>query len=299
MSWAAVAAVVLWSSNVGVSRLVAEPLGGLLSGAAAFVLAGAIGTVVLLRGARTQKRPLLQGMSRRYLLGCGGLFVVYSICLYGAIGSAPTHRQVLEVGVINYLWPGLTLALSVPLLGKRAGALLPVGVVVAFAGVALAAWPVDARTPAAVLDALRQGAGCHLLALGAAGTWALYSNLAGRWGPKEGGAVPLFLLGGGLAMGALGAFSLTHPQWSWNVALPLLFLALGPGLAAYLLWERAMRSGRVAWSASVAHLIPILSTLLSSVLLRVPPAPGVWAGAVLVVLGALLCRRGVAEREER
>jgi drug/metabolite transporter (DMT)-like permease len=58
-------------------------------------------------------------MHPAYLWGCGLLFVVYEICLSVAVGLAHDRSQAMEIGLINYLWPSLTIVLAV-LCGQQA-----------------------------------------------------------------------------------------------------------------------------------------------------------------------------------
>ena len=51
-----------------------------------------------------------RGLPPRYLWGCGALFVAYASCYCLALGLATDRAQVLGVGLVNYLWPSLTLA---------------------------------------------------------------------------------------------------------------------------------------------------------------------------------------------
>src|SRR5690606_28792512 len=80
----------------------------------------------------------LQHLPKNYLLGCGGLFVAYITTFYLAIGLSATREQVLAVGLINYLWPALSLVLSIPILGPKARSFLPVGIILALLGTWLA-----------------------------------------------------------------------------------------------------------------------------------------------------------------
>jgi len=287
-----VGAIVLWSATVGLSRIVVEPLGAMTAGAAIYLLAGGLGCAGLL--ARATARRKVARLPRRYLLGCGGLFVVYTVCLYGAVGLAGGREQVLEVGVINYLWPGLTLVLSVPILHKRAHPALALAAILGFAGVVLATWPADGDGAADLAAHLRAGAWPYLLALAGAVTWALYSNLSRRWaGQAQGQAVPLFLLATGAVMAALRVALGGGTQWSPGLVAPLLFLAVGPALLAYVLWDTAMRRGNVTLVASAAYATPILSTALSCALIGVVPGAGLWIACALVAGGAVLCKLSI------
>lgn len=295
-TFAGFGSILLWSSTVSVARLVTEPLGPLTAGAVIYLLGGLLGCALVL--ARSGTRQKLLSCSGRYIFGCGGLFVLYTVCLYGAIGLATGRKQAIEASVINYLWPGLMLAMSVPLLGKRPRATLPVGILMGFVGVALVLLPPDRLRPSVFWGNFRDNAWPYLLALGAAVTWALYSNLVRRWTSKtDGSGVPLFVLASGVVMAALSAA--TGEQSDWNAAAIwlILFIAVGPALMAYILWEAAMRQGQVTLLASTAYLIPLLSLGVSAVVLEVKPGAALFVGTILVVGGAILCKLSIRDRQ--
>jgi len=288
-------AVVFWSTSIGVSRSMTEKLGPLTAGASIFLLGGAAGCLWLLVSGRGWRAAV--GLPRVYLLGCGGLFVAYEACLYLAIGLAVNRQQTLEVGVINYLWPGLTLAFAVPILKNKPGPLLVPGIGLAFLGVALAMLQGDALSWEGFAGNLRAAPWPYLLALGAAVTWALYSNLARRWaGEAEGNAVPLFLIAAGLLL-AVVRTALPEPStWNRAAVLELLFMALFPSLLAYAFWDAAMRRGHMTLVAAFSYLTPLFSTFVSCVYLRVSPGVTLWAGCLLVVVGAVVCKRSIKEQ---
>jgi drug/metabolite transporter (DMT)-like permease len=131
-----VLSILFWSSTVGLVRSLSNQLGPLTAAAAIYLLGGIISCTYLLISGR--RRRAFLALPRKYLLGCGSLFVLYMFCLYLAIGLAADDLQCLEIGLINYLWPGMVMALSVPILGRRARAWLWPGILIALAGIALA-----------------------------------------------------------------------------------------------------------------------------------------------------------------
>jgi drug/metabolite transporter (DMT)-like permease len=285
-------AVVLWSTTIAVSRSVTEQLGPVTAGAAAFLVAGVLGCGYSAFVARELGAMLR--LPRRYLLGCGGLFVLYELCLYLAIGLAAGRQQVLEVGVINYLWPGLTLAFAVPLLGRRAGPLLVPGVLMAFAGTFLAMTQAGPFSWSGLAGNLRANRVPYLFALVAAVSWALYSNLARRWaGGSRRGAVPLFLLAAGVALAAARPLFGEVSHWQARTVWEVLYLAVFTSLLAYAFWERAMRRGDMTLVAAVSYVTPLLSTGVSCVYLGLAPGAALWAGCGLVVAGAVVCKLSV------
>ncbi len=282
-----IVAILIWSTVIAFSRRLTEDLGAMTTGACVYLLAGGLGCAYLV--ARGRLRGAL-ALPRKYLLACGGLMVFYTIVLYAALGACLTRQQVIEAGVINYLWPGLTLVLSVPILRRQANLpLLVLGALLSFAGIALAMTGSGAGSAADWAANLQRGATPYLFALGAGVSWALYSNLSERWGGKsDANAVPIFMLATGLAMAAirLGVSETSH--WSAGAAGELLYVAMLPTLLAYSLWDLAMRRGNGTLLAASANFIPLLATVVSSLALGVLPGPMLWIAAAAVAAGAAL-----------
>lgn len=277
-------ALALWASTVALSRSLAESVGTLTAAAAA--LGG--GGLLSLGAASLRGRGLgsMLRLGRRYLLGCGGLFVGYMACLYAAIGLAPDRPTALLVGLLNYLWPPLMVALSVPLLRQPARmGLLALGCLLALVGTAVALVGGGAEA------ALPPRPGLPLALAAAAGVlWALYSNLVRRWGPADGDAVPLFLLASAVALVPLLLGSPEASVWSGRAALELGALAVGPLALAYSFWERGVRRGDHALLGLASYFVPVASLLLAAGYLGVAPGPELGVGCGLVVAGALVGR---------
>lgn len=286
-------AILLWSTTIAFSRGLTEQLGTLTAATLIYTLAGLFG--LLYAGLQPDGLAAMRAMSRRYLLGCGLLFVIYIAALYLAVGYATTRVQVLTIGLINYLWPGLSLVFSIPLLGRRARPLLPLGILLALAGVWLASTNSSSFSAQAFFigqhDLLPYG-----LALIAAICWGLYSNLSRKWaGEHEGGAVPLFLLASGLLLGVLRLLTPETSSWSMQAGLGLAYMALLPGMLAYVFWDLAVRKGEIILVASLSYLTPLLSTIISTILLNVRPGAALWLGAALVIIGAVICKVSIVD----
>lgn len=288
-----VVAIFFWSTTIAFSRSLTEQLGIFSAAAMIYSAAGIIG-MVLLAFQPGGLKDILK-LPRSYLFGCGGLFVLYMVSLYLAIGIAVSHTQVLVVGLINYLWPGLSLIFSIPLLGKRGKPLLPVGILIALLGVWLATGSME-ELSFTTLIMEKDSRAPYGLALVAAICWALYSTLSRRWAAEnDGGAVPLFLLCSGFALGFLRFFSVETTTWNLKACLELGYMAVFPGMLAYILWDRAVRKGEILLVASLSYITPLLSTLFSTIVLDVTPNPEVWMGAAMVVGGAILCKTSIVD----
>lgn len=66
--------------------------------------------------------PRLGAFPRRYLIVGSALFVSYEICLSLSLGFAADRAQAIELGIVNYLWPCLTVVFAMLINGQRASA---------------------------------------------------------------------------------------------------------------------------------------------------------------------------------
>lgn len=291
------AAILLWSTTVAFSRSLTEQLGTLTAAAAIYTIAGLIGIAAagLRAGGLRQMVMQVRALPPAYLVGCGALFVVYITTFYLAIGSAETREQVLVIGLINYLWPAFSLVFSIPILGKRARWHLPLGIITAVGGTAWATF--SGETSLANLEP-HTNLSPYLLALAAALSWGLYSNFSRRWAAgHDGGGVPFFLLASGMLLALLRPFFIETTQWDGQAILELVYMAVFPAMLAYVLWDEAVRKGEIILIASLSYLTPLLSTGISALVFGVQPGTSVWAGAALVIAGAVLCKTAVSEPE--
>jgi drug/metabolite transporter (DMT)-like permease len=232
------------------------------------------------------------------LIGCGALFVLYMLALFVAVGMAADRYQVLEIGLLNYLWPALTILFSLLLLHKKGTFILVPGTLLALSGVFLVLTQGHPVSPASIIDNLSRNPTAYALGFMAALSWGLYSNLTRRWGgpPEAGGAVELFILVTGMVF--LLFFWLTGEVrvWTWRAGLEVTFMGLATALA-YILWDLAMRRGDLVFVAACSYFTPLLSTLLSCLYLQVTAGVSLWLGCLLIVAGSLLSWLSVSDRE--
>ena len=291
-------AILFWGTTIAFSRSLTEQLGPLTAASWIYLLSGIWSCIYLFsepgRIKKTFQLPIL------YLIGCGTLFIFYMVCLYLAVGLAFSREQVIEVSIINYLWPGLTLIFSLPILHKKGKIMLIPGIVVAFAGFYLAtvqsgmfSWDVfKGNFQVSYLP--------YLLAFMAAISWALFSILVRRWaGHAEGGAVPRFLLGTGLVLKAIRFIFPEESYWSPHVIGELLYMSIFPTFLAYLFWDRAMRKGKIILVVSLSYFTPLLSIIISSLYLRVAVKANLWIACGLVIAGAVVCKFSIIDKTEK
>ena len=279
-------AILLWGTTVSLARSLSEQIGSLTAASAVYLTGGAL-CLVNLFSSKNRVGQLKQ-LSRRYVIGCGVLFVLYMLALFLAIGRAANRSQALEVGLVNYLWPAFTILLSLCLLAKRARFWLVPGTLVALFGIFLVLAQGDSVSWASFSTNVSSNPMAYSLALVAAVSWGLYSNLTRRWaGPVSSGAVTLFIPVTGIVLLMLRL--LTREQGSWQLRTIIEVAFMGTATAvAYALWDMAMRKGDVVLIAAGSYFTPLFSMLISSVYLNVSTGRNLWLGCLLIVVGSLV-----------
>ncbi|HKM50575.1 MAG TPA: aromatic amino acid DMT transporter YddG [Candidatus Bathyarchaeia archaeon] len=286
-------ALLFWSSTIAFSRSLAEQLGALTASSYIFLLAGAISCAYLMTSRRRLRAILRTPL--KYLFGCGTLFIIYITCIYLAVGTATSRLQVLEVGLLNYLWPSLTLVLAVPVLARKAHYTLIPGCLLGFGGILLASVQ-SGESWEVFVGNFWANWFPYVLAFVAAMCWALYSNLTHRWAKEaETGAVPLFLLASGFVLAVLRLLVTERTEWTTQTGLELAYMAVFPTIIAYAFWDNAMRRGNMILVTSLSYLTPLLSIIISSVYLGVEAGAYLWVGCLLVIAGSLTCKMSVEE----
>lgn len=294
---AGLGAIVLWSATFGFARSLMEHVGPLTAGACAYLIGGFF---CLLRWRRPEKTAgRILGLSPRYLLGCGSLFMIYTAAIYLAVGLAKDREQVIEVALVNYLWPALTVLFSLPLLRRKASVWLLPGTILALGGVLLVmtqgthtSWPSFGRH-------VQENPAAYGLALLAAVSWGLYSNLARRWsGPGSEGAVGLFVPATGVVLLGIRLFTTEPVDWTARCAGEAAALAAFT-TTAYVLWDLSMRKGNMLLVVACSYFTPLLTTLVSCLYLRVAAGPKLWMGCLLLVMGSLVTWRSVSDEASR
>jgi drug/metabolite transporter (DMT)-like permease len=287
-------AILFWSASFAFTRSLAEQVGPLTAGAAAYLIGGSFCLLRLAASAKPIAR--LRELPRRYLLGCGSLFMFYTAAIYLAVGLAKDREQLLEIALLNYLWPALTILLSLPLLHKRASLWLVPGTALALTGVCLVMTQGTGVSWSSFHKHLQANPAAYALALAAALAWALYSNLTRRWAAEESeGAVEWFVPATGLLLLALRMVTTEPAAWNLRAVGEASGLAAITALA-YVLWDTAMRRGNLLLVVACSYFTPLLSTGVSCAYLKVSPSPRLWIGCLLLVAGSLVTWRSVSDR---
>lgn len=274
-------AILLWSTSVGLLRSLTEALGPV--GGAAMIYSTCTLCLVLFSGV-----PTLRGFSKGYLFGGGLVFVCYEIFLSLSIGFADNRVQAMEMGMINYLWPSLTLLLAVFFNQQKSSIGLWVGVALALVGIVWMMKGESQWSPLVMWHNILTNPLAYSLAFAAAISWALYCNITKRLGQGKSGNT-LFFFVVSIVLWIKYAFSATPPMaFSLTTGLELLFMGASTAVA-YSAWNTGIQRGNMTLLATASYFTPVLSTLLAALWLRTVPDVAFWQGVMMITLGSLVC----------
>lgn len=275
------AAVVLWSSLVALIRSVSSNFGA-TGGAALMYSVASLFLLLTVGWVRPGEMP------RRYLLWGSVLFVAYELCFALSIGYADTAHQAIEVGMVNYLWPTLTIVAAILFNRQRSNWLILPGFVLSIVGICWVLGGAQGFDPAAMLANVRANPLSYLLALAGALIWAAYCTVTARIAAGKNGVTLFFIL---VSLSLWVKYLLLggepmHVSGSAIVYLLMAAAAMGFGYGA---WNIGILHGNVTILAGASYFIPVLSAALSAWLLQAPLSLAFWQGAAMVSGGATLC----------
>jgi drug/metabolite transporter (DMT)-like permease len=297
--------ILLWGTSIAVGRFAIGQVGFLRGPMIMSLASGAIGSALLF--SRRNERAGLRSLPPAYWAVCGGLFVLYSVAYNLGIGLARDGRQILVFGMLNYLWPVLTVVFSTLIFRRRASAWLALGILAAVAGIVLAFLSRPSSGPVfsarAVLADIAGDPLVYILGLVCGVVWGLYSNLGKKMvGDHEANPVPVLFLATGAVFFVLtvsGAFpgpaAGRTGSMSFAGIATMAYRAVFVDLVAYGLWDAAMRRGDQILVAVASFLTPLLSTACIALILGVRPGWLFWAACLLLTAGAGISRASVRE----
>ena len=273
-------AVLVWATAASLATI------GAGLGALPFVAGSlACGFVTLLLARLLRGQPVLPMLA--VPLPALGLMVLgflgHNAFFMSALGFAPAG----EVTVVSYLWPLLMVAFQGAFAVVRPSPLQWAGTGLGFLGFCVFAWPSLGIGGASVLDG-RAIVGL-MLALAAAGSFALYSALRPRvgGGPVDAAGTACgvaALLAAGLHVAAGGGAVTPDPA----SVLAMILLGAGPMGLANLMWDHGIRHGDGRVLSACAYLTPILATMLLIAFGLATPTAALAIGGTLVVAGVML-----------
>ncbi|EMZ3531006.1 aromatic amino acid DMT transporter YddG [Enterobacter hormaechei] len=274
-------AILLWSTMVGLIRSVSEGLGPVGGAAMIYTVSGLLCLA-------TVGFPDIKRFSKGYLIAGSVLFVSYEMCLALSLGFAATRSQAIEVGMVNYLWPSLTIVFAIFFNGQKSTLWVIPGLAISLLGVG---WVLGGENGLHVHDIMQNIVSSPLsygLAFAGAFIWAAYCTVTSRYARGQNG-ITLFVLLTALSLWVKYAVS-DQPEMVFSVPVVVKLLMCGVALGfGYAAWNIGILHGNVTVLAAVSYFTPVLSAALAAIMLSSPLSFSFWQSALMVCAGSLLC----------
>ncbi|WP_142495143.1 aromatic amino acid DMT transporter YddG [Klebsiella pneumoniae] len=274
-------AILLWSAIVGLIKSVSEGFGP-VAGAALIYTCSAVLLLFTLGFPKIKKFPV------SYLIIGSVLFVCYELCLSLSLGFTHSGRQAIEVGMVNYLWPSMTILLAVIVNRQKTSPLIIPGVILAIVGIGRVLGGDGGFSLTEMMNNVMDNPLSYGLAFSGAVIWAIYCVVTQRIAQGNNGITLFFIL---TAL-TLWVKYLTSPQpefnLSWHAWISLMLAAMAMGFG-YAAWNVGILHGNVTVLAAASYFIPIISAVLAAFMLDSHLTLAFWQGTAMVSLGSLIC----------
>ncbi len=278
-------AIFQWSSIVGLLKKVSANIGADL----AVLFMYSLSAVLLFALFRI---PNLKIIPRKYLFGATALFVVYEICFSYAIALAQNAQQAIEISLVNYLWPSMTILMLILFKELNFNKWVILGLGISLAGVFYIQTGNGAIDLAAVISHMQSNPLSYGLAFVGASLWSLYCVMTKKYSQGH-NPISLFFIATSLVlwlkMLVLHPEQLTHiVQIDATTLMYMLMVSTVTGLG-YAAWNIGINRGNITMLVTLSYFSPIFSSIMSMWILQTPLSKTFWLGAIMVTLGSFVC----------
>ena len=276
-------AILQWSSIVGLLKKISFTLGPDLS----VLFMYSFSAVILLLLFRI---PNLKKVPRNYLFFATILFVVYELCFSYAIALAQTAQQAIEISLVNYLWPSLTIAALILFKELKFNFFVIIGLAISLSGIVLIQTGNESFNWATVFANVQMNPISYILAFLGASLWALYCVITRKYSQGHNPIAFFFLvISFVLWLKMLVFHGIPEiPHIDLNTGILMLMVSTVTALG-YAAWNIGIIKGNITILVTLSYFSPIFSSLISMFILQTNLPLSFWHGAILVTVGSLIC----------
>ncbi len=284
--------ILIWGTSAVFTRTLSTNLGAYTAAA----LVNFIGGIVviaqqLLTGNGTKD---LKKISRLYWPVCGILFVLYTASSYVAMSMVSKQESVITLVLIKFLWPLFTLIFTIPILKQKASPWLIGGISLSVIGIMIAKLGYDIFDLKHFIINIKSGDDIPAFLLGfvVAISWGLYTNLTKKFiGSKDVDGVGIYMVGSGIILGIIAIFSDEPRHFTPAIIAQVIYAAIVVTCMANVLWNLSIKRGNMLIVVLSSNFLPIISTVMTSLLLGVPITVPIIIGSVFVVAGTIWSKK--------
>ena len=274
-------AILLWSFMIGLIRSVSNALGPI--GGAATIYT--ISTLIVFASSGL---PKVKKLPRNYLYLAGSFFVLYEILLSLSLGFAKNDRQSIDVAMLNYLWPSITIFFCWIFTKQRNNILIFPGIIIAFLGVCKVLGGENGLDLDEIIFNIKDNPLSYSMAFAASLIWAAYCIATIKYSEGQSG-VSLFLMVTAIVLWIKFALGDNPPMHiDLRVAIMVLVASFAVGYGYYA-WSIGIVHGNMTVLVAASYFMPVIASASAAVLLGVPLLGVFWQGAFMVCIGSILC----------
>ena len=286
------AAILIWGTSAAFTKNLSSSLGAFTAASLVNIIGGILifGKQLIFDGGMKS----FKGAPRNYWIICGTLFVIYTATSYVSMTMVDLQEEIMTLVLIRFLWPLFTLVLAIPILKAKASPWLIASVTVSFLGILVAKvgsdWGNLSQVFRVILNS-REG-WAYGMGLVVSLSWALYTNLTKKYlHNRQISGVGIYMLLSGIILGMV-ALNLNEPRvFSMKVAGELMYQALFAASIANVFWDVAIKKGNMLVVVLASNFLPIISTVMTAIMLGLEITRSVFLGAVLVVFGTIWSKK--------
>lgn len=210
-----------------------------------------------------------------------------TICFCLSLNYSDGGTQTMEVGMVNYLWPTITIVFSILFNGQKAQWWIIPGAVLSFIGIF---WILSGGNPNlhAFYEHFLINPISYILAFGSALTWSAFSSMTRAWSKGQNISTFIFTIDV-MIFAAFWTFGVGgSPEITMKGILSVIIGGCVMG-AAYAAWTHGMIYGNITLLAIASYFTPVLSCLFASLLIGAQLTLPFWQGVAMVVCGSIIC----------
>ncbi|MGE8644916.1 aromatic amino acid DMT transporter YddG [Acinetobacter vivianii] len=275
-------AIVMWASMVGLLKQVSQSLGPDLSITLVYSLSAILVLIIF-------RFPDFKRIPKNYLLLSTILFVIYELCFSFAIAYSETAQQAIEVSIINYLWPSLTIFAFVCFKELKFNILIVMGLLLSISGIILIQAGNGDFSLNRVMQNFDRNPLSYILAFIGAVIWAFYCVVTKK---MSRGYNPISIFFIVVALTLWVKFLGTHPREIPEIHISTffsLFIAACTVGLGYAAWNIGIIHGNITVIVVASYFTPVISSLIAMWILKAELSENFWQGTLLVTLGSLIC----------
>ena len=276
-------AILQWSAIVGLLKKISFSIGADLAVTCMYSFSAVILLLIF-------RIPNLKLIPKPYLIFATLLFVVYELCFSYAIALAQSAQQAIEISLVNYLWPSMTIIALILFKEVKFNPFVIIGLAVSLGGIVLIQTGNGHFSWTTIFSNIQQNPVSYLLAFAGALLWSLYCVITRKYSQGHNPIALFFLV---ITIVLWAKMLLLHgipefPSIEPDILIYMLLLSVVTALG-YAAWKIGIIQGNIAILVALSYFSPIFSTLISMTILQTSLPIEFWHGVLLVTGGSLIC----------